>query len=146
MLIRALDAQRNCVTAAEAKRRQPLLRASLFHGVEERGQHPRATRANRMSKCDRAAIDVNPLPIPAELLAIRDRLGGKGLVGFDKIVIADLSSGFLHQIANGLDRSEEKIFRICRARRVAGDASEYLEVVRVGVLLGDDHESSGAII
>src|SRR3989442_725815 len=146
MLIRALDAQRNCVTAAEAKSRQSLLRASLFHGVEERGQHPRAARANRMSKCDRAAIDVNALPIPAELLAIGDRLRGKRFVGFDQIVIADLRSGLFHQISNGLDRSEEKIFRIGRAGRIAGDASEYLEVVGVGVFLGDNHESSGAII
>src|SRR5438552_4259211 len=99
-----------------------------------------------MSKRDRAAVDVDTLPVPPELFPIGDRLRGKGLVGFDQIVIADLRPSFFHQIANGFDRREEKIFRIGRACRVPGDASKYLEVVSVSVLLGDNDKRSRAII
>src|SRR6266550_403631 len=146
MLIRALDAERNGVAAAQAERRQSLLGASLLHCVEERSQHTRAARPDRMSQCDRAAIDVDSLPIPAKLLAVSDRLRSESLVGFDQIIVADLGAGFLQQVSNGFDRSEEKIFRIRRAGGVAGDASEYLELMGVRVLLGDNDKGGGAIV
>ena len=38
-----------------------------------------------MAEGDRAAVDVDPALIPLQYPANRDRLSGKGLIGFDQI-------------------------------------------------------------
>ena len=63
-----------------------------------------------------------------------------------EIEILDLLPRFCHQISHSLYGGEEEIFRSCRARRVSGDSTEYLQVVIVRVLLGDDYKGSRTVV
>src|SRR6266550_2118308 len=146
ILVRALDAERDGVAAAEAERGKTLFRTTILHRVQKRRQDTRSARSDRMSERDRAAVDVDALPIPAELFAVSDGLRCECFVGLDQIVVADLGPRLLHQISHGLDRCEEEIFRLGSSGGVPGDAAEYLEVVSLGVFLGDDDERGGAVV
>src|SRR5204863_8174086 len=85
----ALDAKGDAHAAADAQGREALLRVALLHFVDERGENPRARGADRVADGDRSAVDVDPVALPAELLADRQRLGGEGFVGLDQVEIAD---------------------------------------------------------
>src|SRR5688500_4042604 len=76
-----LDAEGDAHAAADAERGEALLRVAALHLVEQGGQHPRAAGADRVADGDRAAVDVDLVGGPAELLADRERLGGERLVG-----------------------------------------------------------------
>ena len=52
-----------------------------------------------MAEGDRAAVDVDLVDIPAELLVDRAGLGGEGLVGFDQVEIVDRPAGLLQRLA-----------------------------------------------
>src|SRR5688572_16042793 len=53
--------------APDAQRSEAAFRVALLHFVEERHQHARAARADRMTERDRAAVDVHLLRVPAHL-------------------------------------------------------------------------------
>ena len=48
-----------------------------------------------MPQRDRSAVDVDPLRIPAQFFAHRQRLRGKGFVSFDQIDLLQPPAGFL---------------------------------------------------
>ena len=75
------------------------------------------------------AIDVDAVPIPAESVAVGDRLRREGFVGFDEIVVADARAVLSHQVVHRGDRREEQVLRIARAGRVTGDRRKHLEPV-----------------
>ncbi|GEM_PF-5868464 len=79
------ESQRDALTATDAERGKALLRVAADHFVQERDQYAAARRADGMSQRNRAAVDVDFLGILAKFLADRQRLGGKGLVGFDQV-------------------------------------------------------------
>src|SRR5438874_12423606 len=62
----AFDAHRNSHAAADAQRREAFLCIALLHFVEQGHEDARAGRADRMPESNRAAIDVDPVGIPAE--------------------------------------------------------------------------------
>src|SRR5436853_190538 len=74
MLIRALDAERNRITPAQAQSSQAFLCSAIFHRIQKRRQNARTTCADGMSERNRSTIDVDAVPIPAALLAIGNRL------------------------------------------------------------------------
>ena len=55
--------------------------------------------ADRVADGDGAAVDVDLVGVPAELLADRERLRGEGLVGFDQVEVGDRPAGFLQRLA-----------------------------------------------
>ena len=71
--------------------------AAIFQRIEQCCQHARAACAEWMSECDRAAIDVDLVPVPAlvgEGVTICKNLRGEGFVEFDQVNIASMSSRF----------------------------------------------------
>ncbi len=50
-----------------------------------------------MPQRDRPAVDVDPLRLPAQFFAHRQRLRGEGFVGFDQIDLLQPPAGFLQQ-------------------------------------------------
>src|SRR5690606_33152495 len=63
----ALDAQGNPHAAANAKRRQTALGITTLHFIEQRCEHARARRADRMPDRDCSAIDVDDIGIETEI-------------------------------------------------------------------------------
>src|SRR3954469_2392986 len=95
----ARDAHRNSHAAADAQRRQALFGVTFLHFVEQRDENARAGRADRMTERDRAAIDVDPVGVPAEIPVNRAGLRGEGLVGLDQIEILGRPAGLLESQA-----------------------------------------------
>src|ERR1700745_1325852 len=74
----ACDAHRDAHAAADAQRGEALLGIALLHLVQQRDQHARAGRADRMTDRDGAAVDVDLTGIPAEVLVPGAGLRRKG--------------------------------------------------------------------
>ena len=84
-----------------------------------------------MAQGDRAAVDVDAVPVPAERAAVGERLHGERLVGLDQVVVADGGAGLLHQVLHREDRREEELLRLAAAGGVAGDPRQRREAVRL---------------
>src|SRR5262249_27214062 len=92
------------------------------------------------------AVHVDAIPIPAEPVAISQRLHGEGFVCFDEIVITDRGAGLLHEILHCENWRKEQILRIATTRGVRGDARHDVEAVRLRVFLGRDDERGTTIV
>src|SRR5262252_4144537 len=101
----ALYAHRNAHAAANAQRGEAFLGVTLLHFVEQRDQHPRAGRTDRMPQCDRATVDVDLAGVPPEVLVDGAGLGRKRLVGLDEIEVADRPASLLQRRAGSRDRT-----------------------------------------
>src|SRR5258705_12980140 len=93
-----LHRESHCVTATETQRGETGLLPVLLQGVKQRREHTGARCADRVAERDRAAVYVDPRPIPAERFAIGERLHGERFVRLDEIVVGDLGAGFLHEV------------------------------------------------
>ena len=85
-----LHRHRHRFAAAETQRSDAAFQAAVLQGIDQGRQYARAACAKRMSQCDRAAVDVDLVPVPAlvgEGVTIRQHLRGKGFVEFDQINI-----------------------------------------------------------
>src|SRR3712207_1985479 len=142
----ALDAHRDGVAAAEAERGESRARVAVLHGVQQRREHARAARADRVAERDRAAVHVDAVPVPAEPLPVGERLRGEGLVRLDELEVADLAARLLHEVAHRVDGREEELLRLRAPGGVARDAREDLEPVRAGELLARHHERRRAVV
>src|SRR6516162_10879166 len=85
----ALDAHGDAHAAADAQRGEAFLGVALLHFVEQRDQHARAGRSDRMANRDRTTVDIDLAGVPAKVLVDRAGLGGKRLVCFDEVEVAD---------------------------------------------------------
>src|SRR6185437_14911269 len=94
-----LHAQGNAHAAADAKRRQALLRLALLHLMQQGHEHARARGADGMAERDRAAIHVDLRWIEIEVLGDGTSLSGESLVRLDQIEILDLPTGALQREA-----------------------------------------------
>src|SRR5437763_2321958 len=83
----AFDAHRNSHAAADAQRREALLHAALLHFVEQGHEDARPGCPDRMAQRDRAAIDIDPIGVPAEIAVDRASLRRESLVGLDEVEI-----------------------------------------------------------
>src|SRR4051794_24064022 len=72
--------QRHRLATAQAERCDAALAAVRAQRVQQRDQHPRAAGADRVAQRDRAAVDVQAVPVDAKLAAISDHLRREGLV------------------------------------------------------------------
>src|SRR5262245_58452121 len=78
--LQPLDRQRHRVPAAEAEPPDARLPARVLERGEQRAQHARAGRADRVAERRRAAPDVRPRGVEAELAADGDRRRRERLV------------------------------------------------------------------
>ncbi len=106
---------------------RPFLASRLLHFVQQRDQHTRAGRTDRMTDGDGAAIDVDLRRIPAEILVDRAGLRGESLIGLDQVEVVDLPAGLLQRRARGRDRAGAHDRRIDAGMGPRHDAGQRLE-------------------
>ena len=95
----------------------PATSPAVLHRVEERGEHARAARADRMPERDRAAVHVHARPVPAELLAVGERLRRERLVRLDQVErVRSSSRRFASELLHRDDRRVEDHPRAGRRR------------------------------
>ena len=82
-----LDRHRHGPAAAEAQRREPVAALAPRQLVEQRRDDPRAAGPDRVPERDRAAVDVDAVPVEPELAAVGQRLRGERLVDLDQVVL-----------------------------------------------------------
>ena len=109
-------------------------RASRVHSalrgaelVQQRGDDPRPARADRVAERDRAAVDVDLVPVEAELATVGQHLRGERLVDLDQVERLDRHLDPVEQPADALDRGEEEPLRRDLGLGVADDPGERLE-------------------
>ena len=81
----ALDRHRDGAAATETQRGETVATLAPGELVEQRRDDPRSRRPDRMAERDRPAVDVDLVPVEAELPSIGERLGGEGLVDLDQV-------------------------------------------------------------
>src|SRR3954452_15493428 len=86
----ALHAHRDAHPATDTECGEALLGVALLHFEEQRCEHARAGRADRMADRDGAAVHVDLRSVPTEILVHGAGLRRKGLVRLDEIEIADI--------------------------------------------------------
>src|SRR5690606_30603691 len=91
----ASDAHGDTHAAADAQRGEALLGAATLHFEKQRIENTSARGTDRVADCNGPAIDVDLVCIPAEALVHRNRLGGEGFIGFDKVEIVVRPAGSL---------------------------------------------------
>ena len=142
----ALDAHGDAHAAADAQRRQALFCVALLHFMDQRHQNPRAGRADGMADRDRPAIDIELFPVPTELLADRQRLGGKGFISFDQIQTIDRPSRLLQRRPAGRDRTGSHDRGIDAGLGLGFNARERRDAALITLFAGHQHQCGGAVV
>jgi hypothetical protein len=92
-----LQRQSHTLTAADAQGRQTFFRIALDHFVQQRHQHAATRCPDRVAEGDGAAVDVDLVQIPLQILGHRQRLRGKSFVGFDQVQLPDCQPALSRQ-------------------------------------------------
>ena len=87
-----LDGHRDRAAAAEAQRREPVAALAPRELVEQRRDDPRAAGPDRVAERDRAAVDVDLVPVEPERAAVGQGLGGERLVDLDEVERLDAAA------------------------------------------------------
>ena len=91
--IHRLDNRRFTLPHPNTKGRQTIFDISAqSHFMDERCHQSRARTAQRMSDCDRAAIDVHDIEVKVQIFHHSKRLNGKGFIEFDESNIFHLQA------------------------------------------------------
>src|SRR5258708_5845143 len=142
----ALHAHRNAHAAADAQGGEAFLSVAPLHFVQQRDQHARAGRSDRMPECDRAAVDVDPAGVPAKVLVDGAGLGGESLVRLDEIEVADRPACFLEGRARRRDRPRAHDGGIDARVGPGHDAGQHLAVLLGGLARLHQHHRGGAVV
>ena len=113
--------------------------------MEERRDDARSRRPDGVSECDRAAIDVDLLPVEPELPAVGQRLRGEGLVDLDEVEGLDRKLHSIEQLADAHHGSQEQPLRLDLRLGVSDDACQGLKAEALDGPLADDHGRSRAV-
>src|ERR687896_2673498 len=103
-----LHAEGHGVAAPEAKGGQTGAEAPISQCIQQGGEHPGPTGADRMTEGHRTAMHIHPVPIPSELASVGKRLYCERLVGLYEIVVSDLRVSGVHESADGNARRKKK--------------------------------------
>ena len=90
LLSGALNRQRYTLTATDAQGGQAFLGVTFDHLVQQSDENPATGASNWVAEGDGAAVDVDLTGVPVEFLTDRQRLRGKGFVGFDQVQVPRL--------------------------------------------------------
>ena len=66
--LRAFQRQRHALSAADAQGRETFFRITLDHFMQQGHQHPATRRTDRVTQRDGAAVDVDLVQIPLQIL------------------------------------------------------------------------------
>src|SRR6266540_4504354 len=125
-----LDRQRHSLAAAQAERSQTALTAARAQRVDQRNQHARAARADRVTERDRAAVDVQAIPVDAQIAAVCHHLRRERLVNLEQIVAVERGAGVLHELTHCEDRRGEEFQRLDRRLSRANDPRQWRQSSR----------------
>ncbi len=114
--------------------------------MQERDQYAAARRADGMSQRNRAAVDVDLLGIPAKFLADRQRLGGKGLVGFDQVQLVQRPARFVQTAAGGRYRRDAHDCRVDTSIGVGLDRRQHRQTEGLGLVCAHQQYRRGAVV
>src|SRR6185503_2217928 len=128
----ALHAEGDGVTTAETQGREAGGTVPVAQGIQESREHSSTAGPDWMAQGDGAAVHIHPVPVPAELPAIGQRLDREGLVGLNQVVVLNPRVGLAHERADRQNRGEEEISRLTAAGSIAGDSSQRRESVGAG--------------
>src|SRR5919205_677248 len=85
----SLEGRRDGAAAAETQRRHAVAALAAAQLVEQGRDDSRSRGADRVPERDRAAIDVDLVPVEPQLAPIGERLRGKRLVDLDEVELVD---------------------------------------------------------
>src|SRR5438094_7693925 len=71
--------------------------AALLERVEQSHHQAGTGGAERMPEGDGAAVDIHPVPVPLQRLAVGDNLRGESLIDLQQIPICEAGAGLLAQ-------------------------------------------------
>ena len=141
----ALERHGDRAAAAEAQRREAVAALPARELVEQRRHDPGPARADRVAERDRPAVDVDLVPVEAELPAIGEGLGGERLVDLDQVERLDRQLDPVEQPADALDRGEEQPLRLDLGLGVADDPGQGLQAEPLDRALAGDDRRRGAV-
>jgi hypothetical protein len=95
--------------------------------VEKRGDDARAAGPDRMTERDGAAVDIDLVPIEAQLATVREGLSRESFVDLDEVEGVDRELDPVEETANTLDGREEEPLRGDLGLGVPDDPGEGLE-------------------
>src|SRR6478736_6795252 len=135
----ALDGHRDRSSAAEAEGGKPVAPLASGQLVEEPGHDPGAAGTDRVAEGDGAAVDVDLVPVEAELATVGQRLRGERLVDLDQVERLDRHLDPIEEPSDALDRGEEEPFWRDLGLGIADDPGERRQAMPFdGALRGDD--------
>src|SRR6185436_18743479 len=140
--VMASDALERCgdrSAATEAQRREPVAAVASGQLVEQRRDDPGTRRPDRVAERDRAAVDIDLVPVEAERTAVGEGLRGERLVDLDQVERLDRQLDPVEQTAHAFDGRQEQPLRLDLGLRVADDPGERREPEPLdGPLAGHD--------
>src|SRR4029079_15203725 len=101
---RPLEQRGHALADADAQRREAVAAVAAAELVQERHDEARAAHSERMAERDRAAVDIDPLRVEAQLTDDREALRRERLVQLDEIDILDADTRPLEQLPHRGDR------------------------------------------
>src|SRR5438067_4294405 len=99
-----------------------------------------------MAECDGAAVYVDAAPIPAECLAVGERLHGERFVCLDEIIIVDGCIGACQQIPYRHNRRKKQVLWFSTTGRISGDSCKRSEVMSFRERERRHDERAGAVV
>src|SRR5689334_11360344 len=103
---RILDDRRQPLTDPDAEGGHAVAGSAPAHLVRKRGQQARPRAAQRVAERDRAAVDVQPLLVDAELAGAGDDLRGEGLVQLDEVDVVYPQAGRRERLRRRVQRTD----------------------------------------
>src|SRR4029079_11390859 len=104
-----------------------------------------AGRADRMAERDRAAVDVDLVPVEAELATIGESLGGESLIDLDQVEGLQGQLDPVEEPLDALDRGEEQPLRGDLGLGIADDPGERPESEALNGALADDYRRGRSV-
>src|SRR6266545_4969883 len=110
-LLQCFDRECDAVATAQAQRRDAALLAAAAQRVDQRGEHARAARPNRMADRDGAAVHVHLCGFDPELAEHGDHLHRERFVDLEEVHVLQVPADLLRDLADRFDRRHEHELR-----------------------------------
>src|SRR5437764_5437598 len=128
----ALDDRGDPLSAADAHRDERVAPTDVRKLVHRLDRQDDADCADRMAKCDSAAVRIHFLRIEAEFLADGERLCGECLVRFDDVDIGETQARLRERALHRADRTESHVLRVDARVTVGDETGQRLQALLFG--------------
>src|SRR4051812_15393690 len=139
------EGHRDRAAAAQAEGREPVAAFAATELVKQRGDDAGTARTDRVPERDRAAVDVDAVPVEPELAAVGEDLGGERLVDPDEVEGLKRHLDSVEQLPDALDRRQEEPAWRDLGLGVSDNSGEWLEPVALHGPLADDDGCGRAV-